>query len=253
MNDLIITKQQEAVIQWNKVIATTEAKAIMAKYKGLQLTDEQISDAKTELASLRKVSTAINKQAIDIEKELTKNVKFFRDEVKELKAIIDDGIAFIDKQVKDFEQKEKDDKKAKILALEEYDNIKEFIQFDDKWLNKTVSINKIIDELNFMHNTIQSDISTIKKMCENYKMKNFSYIERLKTETLSDVLNRIMEDAKLVNTVIEEIKVEEKPVVVEAKEYVDGLITITRVITGTKEQLIELKRYAVELGVEYNA
>ena len=60
MNELVITKQVIAVIEWNKELALKEANEIMSKYDGVEFSEEQLPIAKKEVALLRKVSKEIN-------------------------------------------------------------------------------------------------------------------------------------------------------------------------------------------------
>ena len=257
MNDLKVTVREPAVIVWGKEKATLEANEIMAKYKGLEFTEDQIPTAKREIASLRKVSTAINQQALDIDKELTENVKIFRDEVKVVKAIVDDGIKFVDKQVKEFEAKVKNAKKDEILALDEWIAVaKIYGKFNDKWLGKGITIKSIIRDLEDVKFNYDNNVKTIKMLASSHNMQWDVYIERLKTKPLDEVLERIVSDAETIkkNKVEPDVftqKVEVKKPEVKPENFMPNQ-TITRKLTGTKEQLTKLNEYAIELGIGWS-
>jgi len=252
MNDLKVTVREPAVIVWGKEKATLEAKEIMKKYVGLEFTEEQLPDAKKEIASLRKVSKEINKQALDIDNELTENVKIFRDEVKVVKAIVDEGITFIDKQVKTFEAKVNDAKKLEIQALEEYIAVKDYYAFDEKWMKKSFTIKLIIQELEDIKFSLDGNLKTITMLASSHNMQIDVYIERLKTKPLDEVLERIVADAETIKQNKIEPDVFTQKVEVKNPENFMPNQTITRKLTGTKEQLTKLNEYAIELGIGWS-
>ena len=248
MNDLVVLEKIQASIKWNKTAATKEANAIMKKYKGLELTDEQIPNAKKEIATLRKVSIAINQQAVDIDKELNTNVKVFREEVKGLKKIDDDGINFIDKQVKAYETKVKDDKKKEIIELEEYIAIKDYYSFDESWLNKAVTIKKIIAQLVIIKVNYDADINTIKMMATSHNIESEKYIAKLESTPLDIILQRIVDDSSLVKEVKDE-PIIVKSVVIKKDEPIQSIV---RKLTGTIIQLKKVNEYCAKIGVEWS-
>ena len=249
MNALIITSKAVAQIDWNKDVAINEANEIMAKYDGLEFTEKQLPEAKKELATLRKVSKEINKQALDIDKELTANVKQFRTEVKEVKAIVDSGITFIDEQVKAFEIKQQDEKLHEIIKLVEWEAVKDYYDFDDKWLLKKYDIETVRLELEAMAKELASQFNTIKMMATSHDMEADKYIEKLKSTPLAEVLERIVEDANLTKEIKKEEVAEVEPVVIKKDEPVQ---TITRKLTGTITQLKAVNEYCAKIGVEWS-
>ena len=243
MNEIKVINQGIAVIEWDKETALKEAQEIMAKYKGLEFTEEQLPEAKNEIATLRKVSKEINSQALEIDKELTAPVKEFRNEVKEVKAIVDKGIEYINEQVQIFENKLKQERKLEITALEEYQAIKDYIGFDDKWLLKKFDNKTLIELFNGARETIQSSINTIKLMATQNDLQSEKYTDMFKSQSLEQVAQRIAEDFELLH--------KKAPVVVDIDESTH-IIVVTRTLTGTVPQLKELKRYALSIGVKWN-
>lgn len=249
MNALIITSKAVAQINWDKEIAINEANEIMAKYDGLEFTEEQLPDAKKELATLRKVSKEINKQALDIDKELTANVKQFRTEVKEVKAIVDSGISFIDEQVKAFELQQRLDKKYKLMELVEWEAIKDYHYFDENWGLKKYDIETVRLEMEAYGKELASKFNTIKMMATSHNMESDKYIEKLKSTPLDEVLERIVEDAKLTQEVKQEEVVEVEPIVIDENATVH---IVMRKLTGTIKQLEMLNTYAIKIGVGWS-
>ena len=251
MENLVIINKQVANIEWNKEQALQEAQDIMAKYEGIVFTEEDLPQAKKEVAALRKVSKEINAQALAIDKELTNPVKQFRSEVKEVKAIVDSGIDYINEQVKAFEDAIKLDRKNEIISFEEWEAIKEYHAFDESWLLKKWNDKLLKMEFTDILYNINKEIEAIKTNADTLKLEANKYTEMLKSNSYNElvpILNRMKEDCELVNSVKEEVK--EVAPIIEPVEN-DEVITITRTITGAKSKLIALKEYALKLGIDY--
>ncbi len=237
MESLIITKRQVASIEWNKEKAINDANEI---YEGRLIEEVDVPDAKKEIATLRKVSKEINSQALAIDKELTMEVKQFRNEVKEVKAIVDKGISYIDNQVKDFESAQKANRKLDIMSLDNYIDFKDYVPFNDDWLLKKWTDEKLIVEFETISNQLQTYISTIKITCNTLNIDNDFYIEKLKTIPYAQVIERINEDANRTK----EVAVE--PIVVKENETI---YDIKIELKCTPSQLKMMKVYAEKIGV----
>lgn len=145
-----------APIQFNyediKKWVTEKAK----EYKSVVYTEETITAAKTDRATLNKVAKAINDEKIRIKKEVLKPFEDFENKCKELQGIITDASSSIDTQVKAFEEKEQNEKREQIKAIFDayIGNYKDLIIFDSifnsRWLNKTYTMKKIEEEINHL-------------------------------------------------------------------------------------------------------
>lgn len=162
-----------APIQFNyediKKWVTEKAK----EYKSLVYTEETITSAKTDRATLNKVAKAINDEKIRIKKEVLKPFEDFENKCKELQNIITDASSSIDAQVKAFEEKEQNEKKEQIKAIfDEYiGDFKDLIDFENifnpRWLNKTYTMKKIEDEINHLLNKTKDDLNVIENTIED--------------------------------------------------------------------------------------
>ena len=79
-------------------------------YETLVYTDDQIKDAKADKAKLNKLKKTLNDERIRLEKEYLEPFNDFKSKINEIIRIIDKPVAVIDKQVKEFEDKKKQDK-----------------------------------------------------------------------------------------------------------------------------------------------
>ena len=251
MENLVIIKKQVASIEWNKEQAIKEAKEIMSKYEGIVFTEEDLPQAKKEIATLRKVSKEINAQALAIDKELTNPVKQFRNEVKEVKAIVDNGIEYINEQVKTFEEAMKQDRKNEIMSFDEWESIKEYHAFDESWLLKKWTDKLLKTEFSDILYSINKELEAIKTNADTLQLDANTYMEMLKSNSYNElvpILNRMKEDYELLTSKSSEEQ--SKDTTVTPIED-DEVITIKRTITGAKSKLIALKEYALKLGLKY--
>ena len=134
-------------------------RAYAERYKGLKFNAEQYREAKdvrTELSN--------QKKAIDNARQATKKtwlepLEAYEKKCKGLLAIIDEVHAPIDKQIKNFEEEEKQEKRKECLSImdeilktlpDDYQDIiakSGGIAFNDKWLNKTTKLPAIKKEI----------------------------------------------------------------------------------------------------------
>lgn len=144
-SDLTVLSQQHIETNFEEV-KTWLANEIQP-YATMAVTEDGISDAKKNLAKLRKLSESINKQKIAVKKEWMAPYTEYETQAKQLMAIVDEGISNINTQVKDFDNRRREEK---ISAIHEYfdsqldgnelgDYLKWEDVFDTKWGNATVS------------------------------------------------------------------------------------------------------------------
>lgn len=129
-------------LRWNFEELNRSLDLRLQRYKGLQYTEDQINEAKKDRANLNAFRKAMNDRKIELKKEFCAPYDEFAEQVKQLIAKIDEAAAGIDMQVKLFEQKEKDAKKAEIEKYWSEHGPKEIripfeSVFDQKWLNKS--------------------------------------------------------------------------------------------------------------------
>src|SRR5690625_841747 len=117
MNELQVIKAKPAVIEFNHEQMEKELDESLKKYKGLVLSEDNITEGRRTLAELRKGKKAINRFRIDTKRELMQPVTNFEDKCKQLDAKFDAVIEPLDAQVKEFVQRQRDEKREKILEI----------------------------------------------------------------------------------------------------------------------------------------
>lgn len=132
--------------------------------------DDQIKLAKADRAALNKLKKALNDERIRMEKEYMIPFNEFKSKINEIITIIDKPIAAIDSQVKDYEERQKQEKEHSIrlymstFALPYEIPIEKI--FNPKWLNATVPMTQVTNEINERIQQIAEDLETIESIDE---------------------------------------------------------------------------------------
>lgn len=139
-------------------------------YESLAYTDDQIKDAKADRANLNRLKKAFNDERIRIEKEYMKPFEEFKAQINEIIAIIDKPMAVIDEQVKAFEEKRKAEKQKAIEELFDSIGFQNFVTLDKiqdpKWLNASVSMKSIEEQMRARMYQIGDDVFTLSQLPE---------------------------------------------------------------------------------------
>lgn len=142
----------------------------VAFYETLVYTDDQVKDAKADRATLNKLKKTLNDECIRREKEYMQPFNEFKAQVNEIIGIIDKPIAVIDKQVKEFEDQKKANKQKDIEELFASIGFQSFVTlekiFDSKWLNASVSMKSIEEQMRSRMYKIGDDVLTLHNLPE---------------------------------------------------------------------------------------
>ena len=140
----------------------------IAFYKTVVYTDEQIKDAKADRANLNKLKDALNAERIRREKEYMIPFNSFKDRVNELISIIKEPVEIIDRQIKEAEEKKREEKREAIKELFTLAQLPEYIRFEsvfnEKWLNATYSTTQIKADLEQIKSKDKADVEAIQAL-----------------------------------------------------------------------------------------
>lgn len=264
MKKPILKNEIEAKI---KGVATVEDNIIEAKEYALQLkkyystlvfNDEQISEAKGERASISKVVKKIADYRKDIVAEFKKPIETFEATAKETEKILKETADFVDIQVKNFENKEKEEKRKQIQtifneligkeAFNELINLD--MLFDDRYLNKTYLITDVEKDLFNKINKITNELTAIKNLNSEHELALTNMY--LKEFDLTKVIteNNRLEELKKATVKVEERKeemVQEKVATMlkeEIKEEnIDPIQEYTLKIIAPLSKLMALRKF----------
>ena len=185
--------QLPAEIQFNFDEIKAEISEKLQKFENLVYTDEQIKEAKADRSSLNKLKKALQDEKIRRKKEYLKPFEDFENKINEIIKIIDAPVGLIDKQVKEFEEKKKADKRIEIGAFWETTEHPEWLTlaiiFDERWLNATYTMKQIQADINGWINRINSEIETLQQL------EDFSF-EAIETYKRSLDLNQAIAEGK---------------------------------------------------------
>ena len=146
----------------------------MAKYAGLEFDDKSIVEAKATRAELNKMITVIEEKRKLIRRKWNDPYVAFEARVKEILAIIQAPMAEIDAQLAEYEERRRAEKQAAIDAEIEIqlaavpwrpDYVRSIgVQFDPRWLNATMAMNKVILDIDAQIKQIIADGTTIERL-----------------------------------------------------------------------------------------
>lgn len=164
-----------------------EQKAVLAQsmelYKNAKFSEEYKTQAKGELATLRKIRKALDDRRKEIKKEWMGPYEEFESKTKELLQLIDEPISLIDAQIKEMEEQRK---AARRKEIEEFfgdiaSDLLEYVSldqiYDSHWENASTSTKAWKTDLTGQVSRIRNDIEVIKantseavpKALEEYK------------------------------------------------------------------------------------
>jgi hypothetical protein len=159
------------VIQFNYEELKAEITSKVEMYKNLVYTgSDQIKDAKADRAALNKLIKAMSDERIRIKKDCLKPYDEFERKIRELTDIVNEPVQLIDKQIKEYEQTLKEEKRKDIEALFETIGFQAFVKldmiWDEKWLNASVSMKSIEEKMRERMYQISTDLLTLNRLSE---------------------------------------------------------------------------------------
>ena len=158
------------VIEFNFEELKEQVTKKVAMYKNLVYTDDQVKEAKADRAALNKFVKSLSDERIRVKKQCLKPYEEFESKINELTAIVNEPIQLIDKQVKEYEERQKTEKLESIKNLFATIGFQNFVTlekiFDQKWLNARTSMKKIEDSMSEKKFQIGNDVLTINSLPE---------------------------------------------------------------------------------------
>ena len=275
-------------IQWNNEELKQEITATMQEYKSLAFTEDNIKDAKADRAKLNKLRTAFENERKQIKKQCMEPYTKFEKQVKEIVALIDEPIALIDSQIKEVDDQKKSQKQKDIEELFGSLGFQNFVTldkiFDPKWLNASVTMSKIEEQMKTQMFQIGHELETIRKLPEFAFEAKALYKKTLdmnqaiqEGQRLAEMQKRklayeaeqkaIEEEQKAIGesqkrqkaaelkaqeTVPESLNTEEKPAVKTQKnQKTDPIMSIDYRAWGTREQLMGIRQYMIDNNIKF--
>lgn len=135
-----------------------------------KFTEESKQVAKSEVAELRKLKTAIDTRRKDVKKSFMQPYNDFEEKVKRLLALVDQPIEAINRQVQEFEAKRIASRQSDIKSIyaENIADMAEFLPitriYDKKWENASTKLKAIKESICDLVANTKRDINTIGAM-----------------------------------------------------------------------------------------
>jgi hypothetical protein len=262
MSEFQVSIKQPVIISGNFEEMQQELSNMMQAYAGLEVTEENLPERKKDIATLRKIKTAIEDKRKAAKKDYEKPFKAFEAECKKLTGIIDKEIDRINADMDVYEQKRKADKRILISQLYAQ-NIGEYADYlplesirRPQWENKTYTEIAIINDIQEAVITVKNDLRTIDTMCDPWQEECKAVY---KASGLTGALQRYKDLENARKTAEASVKASEQqtptPEPMEQENPVESLVDGGRwvfTITVTNENDAKFIRDTCELfGYEY--
>lgn len=164
MNDYLLPEK----ILFNYEELKQELVEKIAHYETLVYIDEQIKDAKADKATLNKLKKALNEERIRVKKEYLKPFEDFEKKINEIISIIDEPVMAIDKQIKQYEEKNRQEKLEKVKELWQSLDAPEGLTFEkvfqEKFLNVSCSTKRVSQYMIDAIDKFNRDMETLEQL-----------------------------------------------------------------------------------------
>ena len=270
-------------ITWNNEELKAEIAEKMQEYKTLAFTEETIKEAKADRAKLNKLRTGFEEERKRIKKLCVAPYEKFEQQVKEVVALIDEPIRLIDRQIKEVEEQKKIRKRKEIEELFAGIGFQQFVSlddiFDEKWLNASVPMSRIEEQLRDRMYQIGEAVATIHNLpefsfeaMETYKKtldltkaiqegkrlsdmqkRKAAYEEEQRRKAEEERLRKMEEESRKAAAAQRE---ERKPETAAAPEQQEEkkdpeLFQMDFRVWGTREQIMGLRQYLIDNKIKF--
>lgn len=224
------------------------------------LTEDTLKEGKEDKAELNKLTKAIEDKRKEIKKAVMQPYDEVEKDFKEITTLIGEASQKLDKQVKAFEEEEKNQKQEQInKLLKEFNTTGVNIQ-NEKWLNKTYKLNEIEQEIKDFVNKFDTDMEVLKD--EDITIKDYykrtldiskTLIEKKRIEELrkqeEERKKQLIEYSEKQKFIEKEKKEEEEIVLVDETIEVKNKAILE--LTLTRAEAVKLKAFLLENNIEY--
>lgn len=209
-----------------------QAEQIAAYIRDIDLTEDNVKEAKTTLAAARKVTDGLNRKRIDLKRALLGNYSEFESQIRSLTGVIDEADSDLRGKVRELEEQEREEKEQQIYKIwyQRYPSytISKFIDCYDvfkRWLqpmhlNKTTSMKAC--EMSMVHwlEEIERELQTCISMGDEY------VAEFLISYDLTTAIARVKAKEEIAQTV-SQVTADDSDAEVTAAFYIKGKAYIT--------------------------
>ena len=227
------------VISFNFEELKTSIAEKAKQYETMVYNEDQIKSAKSDRADLNKLKKALNDERIRREKEYIQPFNDFKNKVNELISIIDTPVKLIDDQIKNYEEKQKEEKLQEIKELYKNTAHPDWLDFEkvfdgnEKWLNASVKIGTNEKEKWDFIDKVKDGMQTLSKVPEYSFEAMETYKKTLNLNIAISKANELAEMERLKAEAEERAKAEAE---MKAKAEAEAEATKTQIETKTVEE-----------------
>ena len=255
----VIGYDQEGIKLENLEELTMAVKAEAERFRGLIVTGDTFKDAKSARAELNKYIKELNDARIKAENSYMEPFNLLKSQIKDLMAILEAPKNDIDAGIKEVEEAEKEAKRAHVAKLVEEHSQGYPIEWKASWLNKTAKDAVIIDDIKDLvrqakeaEKALEADIKSVEQGARMIGAESAPWLELVKAGMpVNEVLDRMAEHKEKQEQAEQEQPTAEPTPEPEQPAEAQGLMTFTLKLTGTHEQLMEVRRVIDDLGVYF--
>ena len=242
----------------NLLELTVAVNAQAERFRGFIVTADTYKDAKSARAELNKYIKELNDARIKAENSYMEPFNILKSQIKELMAILEEPKNDIDAGIKELDEAEKEAKRAHVAKLVEEHGQGHQIEWKASWLNKTAKDANIIDDIKDLvrqakeaEKALEADIKSVEQGARMIGAESAPWVELVKTGMpVNEVLDRMAEHKEKQEQEEQEPTAGPTPEPEQPNES-QGLMTFTLKLTGTHEQLMEVRRVIDDLGVYF--
>lgn len=250
-------------------------------FNGIIISEDNLDEAPKWRAELNKKAKRISDFRIAFEKDFKKRIEKSTSQLKELASFYADASNNIDVQVKEFDDKRKQEKNDAIgkIYAENIADMEKFLPlekiYNEKWTNKGYTLDAITKEIKAQVDSVQDGIKTIQMLGTKYESQMISaFLEaynmndalkkKAELEQIDAEMERRRKDAEeeairkqaeadaqaaVENATVVPIEEEDEPKepIVEEQEY-----RLAFEVFGNKGELTSLCNFIRENGYRYN-
>ena len=248
----VVNLEGTEITRWDFALLKSELEQKLELYKTLVYTDDNIKSAKNDRTTLNKAKKVIEDCRKAYKAQCLAPYEALEPQVKELVAMIEEQRLLIDETVKEYENRQKQEKEIAVKAyydkkaaqLGEHADVLYTKLLDQKWLNASTTKAKYEEGIQTAINQAAEDLKTIKDMNSPFVDTLIEkYVETLSLDAVKEKESELTETMKKANlTAQEEVKTEVKTASGEA---------VTVKIYATQNQLNQIFDFMKAIGVTY--
>lgn len=179
MNEIsVVVKQEPGKVSWNFEEIKQVLEDGLEVYRTTAYTDATIKTAKSDVATLRKLSAAIKERQKEVKDKCLEPYAIIESQAKELIALIEKPINAINDQVQDYERRRKEAARKEIMDYwnKKSESLPEDIRekariviYDERWENATATKKSWREGIENGIQKILDEITTIKSFASEFE------------------------------------------------------------------------------------